>query len=257
MEIYIVVLLILFVFSILNIYIRRKISDVRRIYIFEFIVLSLLAGLRKDVGMDYQAYKELFGMSSNLYDMHEGGFIWLIEAFNYIGLPFEVFSFVIAFSTVLLAFRFIVKRSPYILFSILLYFALGNYYFATFNLVRQTLATVIFLNLLELVEKRRFWKYTFILLLTAYFIHATAVILIPLYFILRRDWKVRTQVAVLALTVAFCSMIVVLIEHSSYAIYLKMEFSAAVPPTYYLMSIISLVTWLYASRHLTFRGGGI
>ncbi len=254
MGVYLAILFFLLVCSLLNPYIRKDVTLVTKFYFFEFFFLMLLGALRKNVGVDYVNYEELFHRSDELYKMKESGFIWLVEVFNSLHLSFVVFCSLFAFLSVWLAFRFILKHSPYVFFSVLMYFSLGNYYFSTFNAMRQALATVIFLNLLSFIEEKKFWKYTVILLLTAYFVHATVLLLIPLYFFLRKDWNIFYKMLFLGITVVFNSFLMVIIENSPYAVYLKFEFFASVvPPTYYFIGLMSLIVFLYSWRNTAWR----
>ncbi|MEI3460836.1 MAG: EpsG family protein [Bacteroides eggerthii] len=254
MSIYLLILFFLSLCSLLNPYIRKNVGIVTRLFFFEFLFLALLGGLRKNVGVDYINYEELFHRSDELYKMKESGFIWLVEVFNSLHLPFAVFCSLFAFLSVWLAFRFILKHSPYVFFSVLMYFSLGNYYFSTFNAMRQALATVIFLNLLSFIEEKKFWKYTVILLLTAYFVHATVLLLIPLYFFLRKDWNIFYKMLFLGITVVFNSFLMVIIENSPYAVYLKFEdFASAVPPTYYMIGLLSLGMFFYSWWNAVWR----
>lgn len=254
MGIYLIILFLFFFFSILNVYIKKDVSLVTKIYFLEFVILWLLGGLRYGVGMDYFSYQDLYSMSYKLYEMPEGGFAWLVEFFNSCGFSYAVFNLFLAFCTLLLAFRFIQKRSPYPFFSILFYFSIGNFYFSSLNAVRQALATVIFLNILELVEKRKFFLYALLLVLTAYFVHATALILIPLYFFLQKDWGEMIKLLVLAGIAFFNSIVLVLIEFSSYANYLRYEdYATDVPMTYYFMGLISILAILYSWKNSNWK----
>lgn len=250
MEIYLVILFFLLVCSLLNPYIRKDVRMVTNLFFVEFLMLVLLGGLRKDIGVDYLSYAELYNQSAELYKMNEKGFIGMIDAFNSLHLPFVVFCFCFSFLSVYLAFRFFIKNSPYIFFSILMYFSLGNYYFSTFNAVRQALAAVIFMNILSLVEKKHFWAYTVILLITAWMVHFTVLMLIPLYFFLRKDWGIFSKVLFLGIIIILNSVLILIIENSPYSVYLKFEsFASAVSPTYYLMAILGIAVLVYGWKH--------
>lgn len=250
MSIYIVILLFLLVCSLLNPYIRKDIRMVTNLFFAGFFVLALLGGLRKNVGFDYWSYAELYKQSAELYNMKEKGFIWLVEIFNNLHLPFVAFCIFFSFLSVYLAFRFILRNSPYVFFSILMYFSLGNYYFSTFNVVRQALAAVIFMNLLPSIEKKSFWSYFIILLITAWTVHFTVLILIPLYFFLRKEWSIFSKILFLGNVIVLNSVLIVIIENSPYSIYLKFEsFASAVSPTYYLMAMFGLTVCFFEWKH--------
>lgn len=247
MEIYLVILFFFFIFSILNPLITNDKKSLGIIIIVECVALLLLSGLRYGVGVDYFSYKELFSCSSDLYEMKEKGFIWAVESFNKLGLSFELFSFVFSSFTILMVFRFILKNSPYVLLSILIYYAFGNFYFASFNTVRQALAVAVFMNTFQYIRDGAFFKYLIVILLVSYFVHTSALILIPLYFFLRREWGNKMKLLILFSACSFTFVTTSLIGMSFYAIYLKFDFFAGkVAPTYYLLGIISLFTFFYS-----------
>lgn len=247
MSTYIIILGIIFIFAILNAYITNKIQFVTKAFVLEFFLLFLLSGLRYEVGFDYGSYKDLYSCSSTLYEMKELGFIIFIEIFNKLHLPFELFILTFSGLTVFFAFRFILKFSPYVFISILIYYSIGNFYFSSFNAVRQALATAIFFNAFIFIQKRQFLRYSAVILLISVVIHASAILLLPIYFYLTKEWKFKHQAIMAIITFSFSSVLVTIIQHSPYAAYLKFDvFADAVPPTYYFLGLISLLTFGYA-----------
>lgn len=254
MEIYLLYIVGLLLFSAIDVFCYKNKSLIRSLFAIEFLMLSFLGGLRKNVGVDYVTYRELFSMPDFYIGMKEKGFIHIIEFFHFMDFSFSFFIFLFAFLSVWLAFRFIFHNSPYILFSILVYFSIGNFYFSTFNVIRQALATVIFLNLLPLIERKQFGKYAIILLLTSYFIHATALFLIPLYFFLRKDWNLFLKIILAGVVIMFSSLLIYFVESSSYAIYLSFDnFATAVPLTFYLIAIWALLIFFYSLKNPNWR----
>lgn len=254
MTIYILILVFLLFCSLLNRYVDKGSREYYIFIVLSFALLALLGGLRKDVGVDYESYMELFKLSEDLYIMKERGFIWIVTMFHKYHLPFYVFCSLFAVLSVLLAFRFIVNNSPYVFFSILMYFSLGNYYFSTFNGMRQALATVIFLNLLPAIKKKYFLRYLIVLLLTAWFVHFSVILLIPLFFFLRKDWSYIYHIILFGIIVIFNSILLVIIESSPYAIYLAFEnFATEVPFSYYLFGLFGLLILFYSMRNSEWR----
>ena len=213
----------------------------------EFLVLFLLGGIRKDVGVDYINYENLYRMTNDLYAMKEIGFVWIVEFLNKLNQPFFVFCFLFIGITLLGVFRFVRKYSPYILLSLLIYYSLGNYYFSAFNAMRQACAAAIFLNLLQLVQKRKFIDYTLCLLVVAFFIHASAVILIPLYFFLKKEWSWTKKIIIFVVIAASSSFLFSLVLQTPYSFYLTNEdFASSVPLTYYLIGIFAFILLIYS-----------
>lgn len=247
MFIYLIILFILFILALINPFIRNKISFVTKVYCLEFLILFILGGIRKDVGVDYVNYEELYSMGYKLYEMKEKGFIWIIEVFNKLDFPFFIFCMFFIGGTLLGIFRFIVKYSPYIFLSTLIYYSLGNFYFSSFNATRQVLATAIFLNLLDFVKEKKIISYSLYLIFVAYFIHASAIILIPLYFFLYKKWNWTYKLIMFTIIVIFSSYIFELILNSPYSFYVKNEdFASSVPLTYYFITIFSIYTLIYS-----------
>lgn len=247
MLIYLIILFFLFVAALLNPFIRQNISLITRIFCVEFLTLFLLGGIRKDVGVDYVNYEDFYSMSDNLYTMKEKGFVWIIESLNRLNLPFSAFCLLFMGITLLGIFRFVHINSPYILFSIMIYYSLGNYYFSAFNSVRQACATAIFLNLLQCIERKKFIIYTLFLIAVSFSIHMSAVILIPLYFFLNKKWNWTTKM-ILFVTIAVCSSFLLgLVMNTPYSFYIKNEdFASSVPLTYYLIGVFAISLLVYS-----------
>lgn len=250
MGIYISILVLSFTLSVLEPFLKRNRVVDAGVFVLVFLTLWLLAGLRNDVGMDYNAYKDLYRMSGDLYEMREMGFIKIVEFFNFLNIPFSFFCLCYAFLTQFLIFRFVKNYSPYLFFSLLIYYALGNYYFSSFNVMRQSLATAIFMNCLSLISNGKFWKYLFVMLLTSFCIHFSAIILIPLYFVLRKQYVLSFKLIGIVSTVLFGGLFIKIIELSPYAVYLTFDaYSSAVPLTHYLMGIMAIITFVYSQWH--------
>lgn len=219
-------------------------------YALSFCLLFLLCGLRYETGKDYISYQELFKQSSELFEMKEIGFIYTIIFLNKIGLQFSSLCLIYAFFTVGLTFRFINKYSPYIFLSLIIYYCLGNFFFSSFNVMRQALAVAIFINTFSLIQKGKFIKYLSIIIFTSVFIHATAIILILLYFFLGRTYRMATKIIFILLMLISSSYVILIIENSPYAVYLNFEdFATTVPPTYYLLALIGIYIFIFSIRN--------
>lgn len=250
MFIYIIILCVFGFLSIISTYTKNDSAFNLKLYILCGIILIILLGLRYDVGVDFLNYQNLYSCSADLYIMKETGFIKIIELFNMLNLPFFVFCFFYAWLTVWLIFRFVKNNSPYLFLSIFIYYALGNYYFSSFNAMRQALAVAIFMNCLQLISNGKLWKYLFIILISSFCVHFSSLILIPLYFILRKKYANIVKLTVIISIIMFGSIAIKIIEVSPYAIYLAFEnFVSEVPLTYYLIGFIAIITFIYSLLH--------
>lgn len=149
-----------------------------------FIVLffSLMMGLRYDVGTDYFAYQE--GYIYN-YDVGKGEIIfnWIREIFNSLKLHFSIYFSFLAFLNISF-FLFAFKRDAFIL-PLLLFFLLTNEdWMFWMNGIRQAIAMCIWIYALNFIEKKKVTIYL-VLCLIAIGFHTSAIILIPLYWILK------------------------------------------------------------------------
>lgn len=244
-------------FSMINPLIKKDITLATKLLVVESFMLICMAGFRDGIGMDYQAYHDIYNNSNDL-EIREPGFNLIMYIFKSLGLSFDYFNFFIAFITLLLTLRFFIRKSPYLFFTILIYFSLGNYYFNIFNAIRQSLAIAIFLNVLLLLENGKSYKSVFILILSSFFFHLTALLLIPLCFILNKKIKFKLQITTLIITIIGYPLVLKIIEISPYAVYLKMEkFSSAVPPTYYLILLFALLILYFSYKDSLWRNNNI
>lgn len=250
MGIYILFLLILVVESLASIRLRRDIKLSKLCLLGALVSLVLLAGLRYNNGVDYPNYKNIYQDTWELHKMKEIGFVQLVDFMNVLGLPYQVFVFLFSLVTVWLAFRFIRRYSPYPFLSLLIYFSIGNYYFSTFNAIRQGLAIVIFLNMLDAIKQRKMIKYSFVMILNALFVHFSAFLLIPIYFFLNQYIKLWVKLLLIVLTFLISGIVIQMIELSPYSVYLKFDFFAApMSPTNYMLLLFSICVILYELKY--------
>ncbi len=239
---YLVILFFLASFSFLEMF---KLDKQQKccLFSFSFLILLLFSGLRYDVGMDYSAYEDIYQESSGKLNLEikEIGWRYFFYWFQDIGLPFSVVIFLISLFTLSAAFAFIKKYSPYPFLSILIFFCFAQYYTYTFNVMRQCLAGYIFLSSLEYIQRRCLAKYIIVVGFAAFFIHTSAIILFPLYFLLHRSYSLYLKVGLIIVVLFFAKFLIILIASSeTYRIYLAFEqYAAEVSVTSYLLIAIS------------------
>ncbi|HWR24204.1 MAG TPA: EpsG family protein [Feifaniaceae bacterium] len=152
--------------------------------------LTLVAGLRFMVGTDYVnysiAYQDIrtdFGQAVQIHDTEYGymALAWIFGCFFKMPFAFLAFLALLTNMLVVLSLR---ESSEMFWFSCVLYI-LMYFYFTTFNLVRQSLAvSITFFAHKHLVEKKFFHYLLFVLLASLF--HYSALILIPIYFVVHR-----------------------------------------------------------------------
>lgn len=219
------------------------------LFFFSFLLLFLFSGLRYNVGMDYSAYEQLYKESLNRInpDIKELGWAYFFYLFRNIGIPFPVVILFISFLTISNVFVFIRRYSPYPFLSVLIFFCFTQYYTYTFNVIRQCLASYIFFVLLECIKDRRLVKYLFAIGFITFFVHTTAIILLPLYFIIHRSYSVFIKLCVILVSL-FCAKFLILLIASSetYRIYLAFEqYAEDITITTYMLILIGLLFLIY------------
>ena len=221
-------------------------------FLFSFLMLLLFSGLRYDVGMDYSAYEELYHESLNKLnpEIKEFGWGYFFYWFRNMGVPFSVVIFLISLFTLSTAFVFIKRYSPYPFLSILIFFCFSQYYTYTFNVMRQCLSGYIFLVSLGYIQRRCLAKYMILIGFTTFFVHTSAIILFPLYFLLYRSYALYLKIGLIVIVLFLAKFLIILIASSeTYRIYLALErYAAEVSVTSYLLIIIlSFILILEAS----------
>ena len=147
-------------------------------------------------------------------------------------------------STVTLGFAYvyILRYSPYTYLSLLIFYSFGTYYFTTFNAMRQVVVVYVFFYSLKYIEEKSFFKYIISILLCAYFFHTTAILLLPLYFILQYNYSKFLKLIILVTLLSTSNLLIVIIENSRYAMYLDFEkFISDVSLVTYLTLLISII----------------
>ncbi|RHJ85293.1 EpsG family protein [Parabacteroides sp. AM08-6] len=224
MPVYLLILVLFFALFILT-----KLSNIKNADVIlggmMMLILALIAGFRSDVGMDYQAYKELFseintevGAESSV----EPGFVLINRIIYGLGGNYQMLFMIIAVISYALFYKFISYFSTNIFFSLLVFICIGQLYLNSFNAVRQFLAMSVFAYATLFIAEKKFWKYAECIILAALFGHASAILLIPLYFA-NREISIKSKLILLTLIVFASKYLIVLIENSKYAVYLKLE----------------------------------
>lgn len=103
---------------------------------------------------------------------------------EYIGkinkLPFSFVNFIAAI-IIFITLTISIRQSPFPIISILLYVLLFRYY-ASFNIIRQSISAIIFIASIPYIAKRQFIKYLICCLLAASF-HLSSLLMLVFYFL--------------------------------------------------------------------------
>lgn len=156
---------------------------------FPFLIASLFAGLRYDVGVDYQSYVNNF---SYILKGYQSDFEFtnklIIELIDSVGGDAQVYFMFCAILTNFFMYYFIKKHSQSVVTSSVLYFFITLFFFASLNGVRQHLAISIFLFSIRYILSKEVYKYIFIVVFASLF-HTSAIVFLPLYFFVGRKYS--------------------------------------------------------------------
>ena len=145
--------------------------------------LILFAGLRYEVGLDYDAYRNFFQTITTNPDMHmELGFRFFTLILNLLDFDYQIMFFIVSLVTISLFVYFYYNYSKLPLLSIFLFLTMPLYFLLSFNTIRQCLAIAIFTLAIKYILNKSFIKFLIILIIASLF-HKSALLMIPLYFI--------------------------------------------------------------------------
>lgn len=191
--VYLIVFILLFLLLVVTSCLPLNKQSKQITYMFSFFVLLFFAGFRYETGHDWINYLEVFRSVPTLGHLWhsylenagtEPGFTLLNSIVKTFGGGIQVVYFVVAFISLYFFYKAIAQFSSNRMLSVLLFFCLA-YLFLIFSIIRQGLAVSICFFALRFILERKMWKY-FLCVALAMMFHYTAVIMLPLYFILNK-----------------------------------------------------------------------
>lgn len=155
-------------------------------YIAIMIIFIVMAGCRDGIG-DTGMYRHLYGqvISGTVGEGYEEGFVFFLTILSKISPDSQFMLFVTSFITQGLIIWFLRKYSSYFELELFMYVASG-YFVTTMNGVRQAMAAAILLLGTKFLIERKFTPYLILTLLMST-IHSSALVMIPVYFIVDND----------------------------------------------------------------------
>lgn len=143
--------------------------------------MLILSATRYYVGTDYKTYSDIFYSirAGQEFDDLDIGFVFLCKIVANLGGDYHTLLLITSAIFIFCVFYFIYYDSPYPYVSIYLLFAM-QFYFASFNGIRQMCGAAILLFSMKFVEKKRLIPFL-ICVLIAYTFHNTCLIFIPVY----------------------------------------------------------------------------
>ena len=167
------------------------------------ILFVFFFGLRGYVAYDWSSYCPAFNQLSDLPTMlslplnkwpWEPGFIVFAIFCKWIYPDYFFFQFACSFLNAILLFRFFRKYVDNIPFALVLFCAMSGFEISI-NLLRNTIAILLFLNAIDFIIKKKPLPYFAICILACTF-HTTALVYIPLYFVLNRKININVMLAI-------------------------------------------------------------
>lgn len=161
-----------------------------------FLQLWIIVAFRTKTGNDFAMYSEGFflmkraGFSTLEYKDWELGFVVLTKLIGALTANKTVYFAVTALISLAGPAYLIIKHSKMPFLSVLLYINLFMYYIS-FNYVRQAIAISIVCFSWDFLKKKQFFPYLAVIIFASLF-HATALIMIPVYFLVKFRGGIRT-----------------------------------------------------------------
>ncbi len=199
MLLYIAIIVITFFAALFNL--DKRVVETRSLVMYSSyllcMILALVAGLRYDVGFDYNNYIEMFNDTPSLFTSGslssvpmELGYVVFISIMKSIVNSFQFQLLVFSIVSMYLLYKSILKSSPYPLISIFLYVCFF-FFFSLMGQMRQAIAMIIiYFAYLSLVKEEKI-KFFLLVFLAASF-HFGAILFLPMYFLARKTYKKST-----------------------------------------------------------------
>lgn len=194
-------------------------------------ILIFFIGLRYNVGVDYPAYEMAFNKYSETTVAgytYEPGYMLLMKVVKLLTDEFYFLTLLVAIIQILFLYKGL-KYFKYYTFALFFFLMMIDGYAFIVNGMRQAIAMCIFFYSLKYIQEQKLVIYIVFLLLASCF-HYSAIILFPLYYILRI--RINSHWYILSFLVAFLlsqtgvlsALFLKILEQTPYAIYLYSDF---------------------------------
>ena len=222
-----------------------------------FFSLFLLSGFRVGVGIDYVNYERWFyDIYTYDYNHIEIGFIAIVKSIQVFTMDSQWLFIIMSLLTFIGLYISIIKFSKYPALSVFLFCCMG-FLSHSLNLSRQFIAIMIILYAYRYVINGSLVKYVMSVFLASLF-HQTALILLPIYFLLRLKLNTRWYIVGIIVSgglMALSGPIKSYLVNTFYPQYYDAEFvnDVIISPYYIMISIglMSLVVFLLIRKRLS------
>lgn len=223
----------------------------KKLIFLPFLVLTVFAGFRENVGIDYETYNLLFEWGKDGTQVtSEPLFSYFLKFCYDLGGNAQMFFLISSIITNLFVYLFIRKLSPNYFLSFLLYFCIISFYLYTFNATRQWLACSIFLYSLNFFKDKKYYKYIFINIFAGLTFHTSLFFIFPLTFVALYNIpnKIRFFGYIAAITIGFISQKV--LAATLYDGYQEIDFDATIDIKVYLFLLISFLVEINKNKFI-------
>lgn len=201
---YLICFIILLILAVLNIQLHDKLSS-QLLSIWAAIILVCIAGLRYETGGDWDTYTILFnsfpplsqllGHPSDLMDISvEEGFVLLNALIKSLGGNVQHLFFVVTTINILLITCVLPKYTKYPVVALMCYYGI-LYFNLEMIYIRQATAVALCFFAIQFIKSKKIVWYMLIIVLACTF-HRVAALMIPLYFVLDRQFSVWLHLAI-------------------------------------------------------------
>ncbi|MGL5913869.1 MAG: EpsG family protein [Bacteroidales bacterium] len=159
-----------------------------------YLILVGIAGLRFETGLDWDTYTAIFEQTNPIFHAIktgnwgvqnlEIGYVLFCSIVKELGGTIQTVFFIVTLFNISLLLCALKKYTKQILFALFIYYGIC-YFMLEMIVIRQAIAVAITFWGLQYIEKKQFWRFLLITLL-AFCFHRMAIIMLPLYFFLRR-----------------------------------------------------------------------
>lgn len=198
--------ILMMVISIFFLYLAMKSKSKKTYYIFlvlSFLLPFLISAFRGiKVGTDTsETYVEIYNAVINKIPVRDFGFGFLTKISIILFRNFQGILIVTSFIFMFLSYYSIIKYSNRPVLSLILFFT-TNVYFVSMNMIRQSIATAIFIYSIKYIKQRKLLPYL-LCIFVAFSMHTMALLYLPMYFLYNIELNKKSISIYITLLIAF------------------------------------------------------
>ena len=207
--------------SILHKYFQKSPKKRNYINILSVVIFVIFFGLRGFIAYDWVVYYSVFHETPTISKLLQTPYIqWTIEPGFLILVSlcktiypnnYIFFQAICTTLNILLITHFLKKYTYNIPICLIIFIAMGGRDFSL-DIIRNSISIAIFINGIEFLEKRKIIPYTIICLIAASF-HNSALIYIPMYFVLNRNFNRYILISIFVAANVICILHIPLLKN--------------------------------------------